>query len=155
MSDHAVASLRIGVGDWHVRAQRRELHRSAGRINPQRSAACGNTLSALHWRKCERSLCSRSGEKVVMVPVPSSSARAHRSRSCRRGRGRGGVLRESGAKCEDAAAPAANNFVNVFCFMFVLWFVERMVSVVPISDFVPAGLYSPPVRKAIESRLHR
>ena len=32
------------------------------------------------------------------------------------------VLRESGAKCEGATAPAANNFVNLFCFMFVLCF---------------------------------
>jgi hypothetical protein len=32
------------------------------------------------------------------------------------------------------AAPAANIFVNVFCFMFVLWLFERMMSVVFVSD---------------------
>jgi hypothetical protein len=31
-------------------------------------------------------------------------------------------------------APAANNVVNLFCFMFVLCFVERMLSVVHLSD---------------------
>ena len=63
-----------------------------------------------------------SGVKVVMVPVPSIAL----------------VLTvvdpaavvvvvvESCAKAVPSAnaqaAPAANNFVNVFCFMFVLWF---------------------------------
>jgi hypothetical protein len=63
-----------------------------------------------------------SGEKVVMVPVPSIAL----------------VLTvvdpaavvvvvvESCAKAVPSAkvqaTPAANNFVNVFCFMFVLWF---------------------------------
>jgi hypothetical protein len=63
-----------------------------------------------------------SGEKVVMVPVPSialvltvvdpAAVVVVVVDSC--------ATAVPSAKAQ--AAPATNNFVNVFCFMFVLWF---------------------------------
>jgi len=63
-----------------------------------------------------------SGEKVVMVPVPSIvlvlTAVDPAAVVV--------VVVDSCAKAAPSAkvhaAPAANNFVNLFCFMFVLWF---------------------------------
>ena len=41
------------------------------------------------------------------------------------------------------AAPAANNFINLVCFMFVLCFVKRMLSVVTNFDWSQTGLIQP------------